>query len=1097
MRATPATRCGPVARDPRRPPGRARSHRRWTDRRGLVSGTPTGTYTDSLGHTVKLLQYHGTTPSGAADQTTYTYDARGNRSSITSPSGTIWTYGYDTQGRETSATDPDTGTTTTGYDAAGRVTEVDSPTSDLWYVYDNLDRKTAEYANPTIASPRSATNPATGAEQASWTYDTLDKGQQTSSSRYVGSTAGTPGSAFTTTVAGYNTLDEPTGSTLVIPTSSLTGALAGSYTTSYGYASDGTQNTTTDPAEGGLASERVVNTFDNYGQLSEVVGTQLYYGSLEWTGIGQVASAIAGSSAMSDRTNFFYQDGSGRLTEAQSVLTASGSSSSTVAASDVYGYDNAGDETSDTNTTAASTDQQCFGYDYDQRLTNAWTPSSGSCSTAPSSSNLGGPEPYWTSYTYDADSDRASSTEHSTTSGGSDTVDSYSYPAGPGVAQPHGVQTVTHTTGTTTTGTDTYGYNASGQNTSGPGHTYTYDAEGRLATDTTTAGTETRVYNPDGGLLLQSGPGGIKLWNGDTELTATSAGVAGVRTYTALGKEIAERTTTAGVSGTNLYEVNTDPNGSITQTVASTAAMTVANRYLDPFGNTRGSTGSVVDDKSFLGDATDSSNALIAIGQRTYDPVLGRFLTVDPEMEADSPQQLNGYAYAADNPVSTPDPSGLMIAGLSGSDRDQVDQTSQKTGNYGPIDQASGLPINPATSGPVGDYSGSTPHGSGGHIWANTYTPPPPPAVHHKSSGFGFHSLVSGVKAIGRVATTTTDAVTSVGAGIVNTSVSMVTGGAVNLNLQPCLSAADASVCRYGRDVGDGATFIAVQFVPGADEVADGELAAEGAEGLEAGGEALEGAEEEGAADSCSLQSFTPETPVLMASGKPVQLAMVKVGQKVLATDPKTGKTAARPVTKVWVDHDTDLMDVTVRSGGTTTVIHSTQHHPFWDTRTRQWTEADVLTVGDGLLTSSGGTATVAATKVVPGTAYMWDLTVATDHDFYVGPGTGVLVHNCPIDDLAASGREPDPADSGGNLSRAGRAFAKAKEVFGPTSGGPSTINEAGQNALEDVLTTPGVRQTVVQAGKFVGGSRFVTPSGIGAVFDSGGTIQYFGMMSP
>ena len=39
MRATPATRCGPVARDPRRPPGRARSHRRWTDRRGLVTAT--------------------------------------------------------------------------------------------------------------------------------------------------------------------------------------------------------------------------------------------------------------------------------------------------------------------------------------------------------------------------------------------------------------------------------------------------------------------------------------------------------------------------------------------------------------------------------------------------------------------------------------------------------------------------------------------------------------------------------------------------------------------------------------------------------------------------------------------------------------------------------------------------------------------------------------------------------------------------------------------------------------------------------------------------------------------------------------------------
>jgi hypothetical protein len=38
MRATPATRRGPVARDPRRPPGRARPHKYWTGRGGLVTG---------------------------------------------------------------------------------------------------------------------------------------------------------------------------------------------------------------------------------------------------------------------------------------------------------------------------------------------------------------------------------------------------------------------------------------------------------------------------------------------------------------------------------------------------------------------------------------------------------------------------------------------------------------------------------------------------------------------------------------------------------------------------------------------------------------------------------------------------------------------------------------------------------------------------------------------------------------------------------------------------------------------------------------------------------------------------------------------------
>ncbi len=40
------------------------------------------------------------------------------------------------------------------------------------------------------------------------------------------------------------------------------------------------------------------------------------------------------------------------------------------------------------------------------------------------------------------------------------------------------------------------------------------------------------------------------------------------------------------------------------------------------------------------------------------------------------------------------------------------------------------------------------------------------------------------------------------------------------------------------------------------------------------------------------------------------------------------------------------------------------------------------------------------------------------------------------LDQLAASGTELDPADAGGQLTRAGRAYANASEVFGPTSGG-------------------------------------------------------------
>jgi hypothetical protein len=70
-------------------------------------------------------------------------------------------------------------------------------------------------------------------------------------------------------------------------------------------------------------------------------------------------------------------------------------------------------------------------------------------------------------------------------------------------------------------------------------------------------------------------------------------------------------------------------------------------------------------------------------------------------------------------------------------------------------------------------------------------------------------------------------------------------------------------------------------------------------------------------ADSCSIpaampQSFTPDTKVFLASGKTIPIDQMKVGEKVRAVDTTTGKTVTRAVTAVWINHDTDLMDVTV-----------------------------------------------------------------------------------------------------------------------------------------------------------------------------------------
>ncbi|MCU1526451.1 MAG: hypothetical protein JWP75_214, partial [Frondihabitans sp.] len=118
--------------------------------------------------------------------------------------------------------------------------------------------------------------------------------------------------------------------------------------------------------------------------------------------------------------------------------------------------------------------------------------------------------------------------------------------------------------------------------------------------------------------------------------------------------------------------------------------------------------------------------------------------------------------------------------------------------------------------------------------------------------------------------------------------------------------------------------------------------------------------------------SFTGATPVVLASGAAVPIDQIAVGDKVLATNVITGKSSAKTVQKLWDNHDTDLMDVTVTSGGVTATIHATQHHLFWDATSNTWVEADQLHPGDTLHSDNGVTVTVASTKVIPGAHDMW-----------------------------------------------------------------------------------------------------------------------------
>jgi len=86
----------------------------------------------------------------------------------------------------------------------------------------------------------------------------------------------------------------------------------------------------------------------------------------------------------------------------------------------------------------------------------------------------------------------------------------------------------------------------------------------------------------------------------------------------------------------------------------------------DPFGNPRNST-PWPSSKGFVGGTTDPTG-LTHLGAREYDPGIGRFLSRDPLVNAANPQQINGYSYAGNTPVTAADPSGLMYQPMEGRD---------------------------------------------------------------------------------------------------------------------------------------------------------------------------------------------------------------------------------------------------------------------------------------------------------------------------------------------------------------------------------------------------------------------------------------------
>ncbi|MGW0943545.1 ricin-type beta-trefoil lectin domain protein [Streptomyces sp. NPDC002623] len=380
----------------------------------------------------------------AADATTrYAYTATGQLDSIKDNAGNTWSYTYNALGQKLSQTDPDAGKTTFDkYDPAGNLLQsTDARGQVLSYAYDWDNRPTAEYSGAWSAAPDQTKL------LASHEYDTLEKGYQTSATRYVG---GATGKAYKQAVTGYNTAYQPLGTTLTIPAAEGFAAAGQSaapasgtvtYTSTSRYTPNvGLLSTQHYQADGNLPAEDIDYGYTQQGNLDGIGGfinsanTPAYVDATVHDAFGRVLQTNYGPTGKELATFAQYDATTGRVTQASSMLQTS------TTALDVVNlrYDPAGELTAvddlQNNTTH---DTQCFTYDSFQRLTAAWTDTAGitdpaaatvgavgGCTTARvqtttaspiKTTTVGGPAPYWQTYTYDQLGDRTGTVGHDTT----------------------------------------------------------------------------------------------------------------------------------------------------------------------------------------------------------------------------------------------------------------------------------------------------------------------------------------------------------------------------------------------------------------------------------------------------------------------------------------------------------------------------------------------------------------------------------------------------------------------------------------------------------------------------------------------------------
>ncbi len=112
-------------------------------------------------------------------------------------------------------------------------------------------------------------------------------------------------------------------------------------------------------------------------------------------------------------------------------------------------------------------------------------------------------------------------------------------------------------------------------------------------------------------------------------------------------------------SGDTVTYVYTDPQGTPLAEADTHGNITKTYDYT-PYGSV--AQGTPPDGPGYTGHVNDPETSLIYMQARYYDPITGRFLSIDPDVpKPGNAFNFNRYAYGSDNPIRYIDPTGRII----------------------------------------------------------------------------------------------------------------------------------------------------------------------------------------------------------------------------------------------------------------------------------------------------------------------------------------------------------------------------------------------------------------------------------------------------